>query len=310
MPLIVTLSLNPTLDVSTGTDTVLPGHKTRCDPPRQDPGGGGVNVARVARILGAASAVVFPSGGPAGQALQTLLAAEGTAFHAVPIAGETRQSLTVQERQGEAREYRFVLPGPTLSPAEFEACLAAVVARARDGAAFVIASGRLPPGAPDDAFARLRAALPAGPRLIVDTSGEPLRQARGAFLAKPSLRELEGAAGRALPGDAERAEAARALIARGVAERVLVSLGEEGALLVTATDAERFEALPVPVRTTVGAGDSAVAGLAVALARGAGLRDAVRFAMAAGAAALLRPGTQLCLREDVERLAGMAVPAG
>ncbi|MBY0337953.1 MAG: 1-phosphofructokinase family hexose kinase [Acetobacteraceae bacterium] len=310
MPLIVTLSLNPTLDLSTETPEVLPGQKTRCATPRQDPGGGGVNVARVARVLGASSAVVFPSGGPAGDALQTLLAAEGTAFHAVPIAGQTRQSLTVQELCGEAREFRFVLPGPTLSAAEFEACLAAVVARARDGAAFVIASGRLPPGAPEDAFARLRAALPPGPRLIVDTSGEPLRLARGAFIVKPNLAELEAVIGHALPDDAARAEAARRLIAAGVAERVLISLAEEGALLVTADAAERFPALPVVVRTTVGAGDSAVAGLAVALAGGATLRDAVRFAMAAGAAALLRPGTQLCLREDVERLAGMTVPAG
>jgi 6-phosphofructokinase 2 len=303
--MILTLTLNPALDISTTTEQVVPEHKLRCEPPRRDPGGGGINVARVVAALGGAAEAMFPAGGPTGKALVTLLRAQGLQARPVPIGGETRQSFTVHERIADGAEYRFVLPGPELAEVELEACFAAVAERAR-GAAFVVASGSLPPGVPPDVYARLRQALPPGPQLVVDSSGPALRHARGAFLVKPSLRELQALAGRDLPDEESRAAAARALIADGMAEVVALSMGAGGAMLVTRDHHRAFPAIPVPVQSTVGAGDSMVAGMVLALERGEGLEAALRFGMAAGAAALLRPGTQLCRPEDVERLLATA----
>jgi 6-phosphofructokinase 2 len=305
--MIVTLTLNPALDISTATERVVPEHKLRCEAPRRDPGGGGINVARVVDALGGTAEAVFPAGGPTGQALLAALrGGGGLQAHPVPIAGETRHSLTVDERADGGQEYRFVLPGPDLSAVELDACLEAVAERGRD-ADFVVASGSLPPGVPANIYARLAALLPAGgPRLIVDSSGPALRQAMGAWLVKPSLRELQTLAGRDLPDATARVVAARGLIVEGLAEVVVLSLGADGAMLVMREEQEHFPAIAVPVRSTVGAGDSMVAALALALCRGEPLRQAVRFGMAAGAAALLRPGTQLCRREDVDRLFAMA----
>lgn len=301
--MIVTLTLNPALDISTTTERVVPEHKLRCEVPRRDPGGGGINVARVVDALGGTAEAVFPAGGPTGQALLAALrGGTGLRAHPVPIAGETRQSFTVDERAPGRQEYRFVLPGPDLSAVELDSCLEAVAERAQD-AAFVVASGSLPPGVPADVYARLGAMLPpGGPRLIVDSSGPALRQTRGAYLIKPSLRELQVLAGRDLPDTAARVVAARGLMEEEMAEMVVLSLGADGAMLITREEQEHFPAIPVPVRSTVGAGDSMVAALALALSRGEAPRQAVRFGMAAGAAALLRPGTQLCRLEDVERL--------
>lgn len=300
--MIVTLTLNPALDISTATERVVPEHKLRCDVPRRDPGGGGINVARVVDALDGEAEAVFPAGGPTGQALLLALRGTGLRAHAVPIADETRQSFTVAERVEGGGEFRFVLPGPDLSAVELDACLEAVAERARD-ADFVVGSGSLPPGVPADVYARLGAMLPpGGPRLIVDSSGPALRETRGAYLIKPSLRELQTLAGRDLPDAAARVVAARGLMEEGIAEIVVLSLGSAGAMLITREEQEQFPAIPVPVRSTVGAGDSMVAAMALALSRGEAPRQAVRFGMAAGAAALLRPGTQLCRREDVERL--------
>ncbi|MBO1076635.1 1-phosphofructokinase family hexose kinase [Roseomonas marmotae] len=299
--MIVTLTLNPAVDVSTTTERVVPEHKLRCEVPRRDPGGGGINVARMVRALGGASAAVFPAGGPTGQGLVSLLGAAGLDAHAVPIAGETRQSFTVDEQGPGRKEYRFVMPGPELAETELEACLREV-ARLAAGASFVVASGSLPPGVPPEVYARLRGMLPPGPRLVVDSSGLALRHTQGAWMIKPSLRELQTLAARELPDSDSRIATARALIADGMTEVVVLSLGANGAMLITREEQEHFPAIPVPIRSTVGAGDSMVAAMALALERGEPLRQAVRFGMAAGAAALLRPGTQLCRREDVERL--------
>jgi 6-phosphofructokinase 2 len=301
--MIVTLTLNPALDISTTTERVVPEHKLRCEAPRRDPGGGGINVARVVDALGGRATAVFPAGGSTGQALLAALrGGGGLQPHPVPIAGETRHSFTVDERARDGVEYRFVLPGPDLSAVELDACLEAVVERAAE-AAFVVASGSLPPGVPPDVYARLAAMLPpGGPRLIVDSSGPALRQTRGAWLLKPSLRELQVLAGRDLPDTAARVVAARGLMEEEMAEVVVLSLGAEGAMLITREEQVHFAAIPVPVRSTVGAGDSMVAAMALALSRGEPLRQAVQFGMAAGAAALLRPGTQLCRLDDVERL--------
>ncbi|WP_426750568.1 1-phosphofructokinase family hexose kinase [Myxococcus sp. Y35] len=303
MPHIVTLTLNPTIDVATSVPEVTPEHKLRCGPVRRDPGGGGINVARVVRELGGESIAVYTRGGATGSLLEELLEEKGLLRRSVPLQDSTRESFTVAEGTG-AREYRFILPGPTLSEREWQRCLDALEDVA-PGAAFIVASGSLAPGVPEDFYARVaRLGKRRGVRVVVDTSGPPLRAAleEGVYMAKPNRRELRDLSGAGTEDFATQAAAARELVARGRAELLAVSMGAEGAL-VTLPDAQ-FRAAPPPVQThsSVGAGDSFVAGMTFALARGKSAEEGLRWGIACGTAALLTQGTDLCHREDVERL--------
>lgn len=301
---IVTLCMNPALDIATSTEVVRPTDKLRCAAARYDPGGGGINVAHVAEVLGAPATAVFPAGGPAGQVVHDLLVAEGLAVQRIAIGGPTRESFTVNETST-ARQYRFVLPGPELTVAEQTECLLHL-RRAVGSAAIVVASGSLPPGVPEDFYQQVsNLCAERGVPFLLDTSGGGLRQVQsGVFLLKPSLRELRECVDRELAGEAEQLDAAQEVIARGVARHVLVSLGSQGALLAGADGGQRFAPVPVPPGSGVGAGDAMVAGVAVGLLRGWPLADAVRLGVAAGAAMLLTPGTAPCTREDTERLFG------
>lgn len=299
---IVTLTMNPALDVTTSTDTVMSTEKMRCDPPRHDPGGGGINVARVVRALGESPIAVFAAGGPSGHALDALLAGEGMSTRRVEIDGATRESFTVNERKT-SLQYRLVLAGPELTADEQESCLSAL-AEVAVGADFVVASGSLPLGVPADFFQRVaRVTQDLGARLVLDTSGEALRHMRsGVYLLKPSVRELRECVGRELRSEDDQLAAARELIRAGISEVVVISLGAHGALAVTADWEEHFPAIDVPVLSGVGAGDSMVAAITMGLSRGWPLGDAVRLGIAASAAMLMTPGTQPCRRQDVERL--------
>lgn len=303
MSRIATLTLNPAMDLSTAIVQVEPTRKLRCSLPRYDPGGGGINVARVIATLGGDAVAVYPAGGPLGDMLQRMLAALGLAQICVPIAGYTRESFTVDETRT-GRQYRFVLPGPNLAPDEQRACLDAI-ARLDPPAAFVVLSGSFPPGVAMTFFDEVAAlAQRLGARLVVDCSGEVLRFAAsrgGIYLLKPSLNELISLVGQ-VESEAEQEAAVRSLIERGVAEIVVLSLGGEGALLGSRAGIERFRALDVPVRSVVGAGDTMVGAIVLALSRGWSLHDAVRYGIAAGSATIMRPGTELCRAEDVKRL--------
>jgi len=301
-PRIVTLTMNPALDIATSVDVVRPTQKLRCSGTRYDPGGGGINVARIARVLGGSVFAVFPAGGSHGGHVTALLDAAGVAFAAIPIAGATRESLTVNEiSTGE--QYRFVLPGPELTAREQECCMRELRMAARS-AEFVVASGSLPPGVPDDYYQQVADMCgQLGARLILDTSGGGLRRvSSGVFLLKASLRELRECVGRPLVDEAEQVAAAHELIDGGRAEVVLVSVGSEGALLVTRHASQRFSAIPMPIGSGVGAGDAMVAAITVGLSRGWTLVTSVGFGIAAGAAMLMTPGTAPCERRDVERL--------
>jgi 6-phosphofructokinase 2 len=301
---IVTLCMNPALDITTGTDVVRPTDKLRCASARYDPGGGGVNVAHVAEVLGIPSMVVFPAGGPAGDMVHNLLVAEGLAVQRIRIGGSTRESFTVNELSTR-RQYRFVLPGPQLTIAEQTDCLLHL-RRAAPRARIVVASGSLPPGVPEDFYQQVAAVCAElDTTFLLDTSGGGLAHVKsGVFLLKPSIRELREDLDAELTTETEQVAAARGLVTRGVARHVLVSRGAEGALLVGADTAQRFAAVEVPPGSGVGAGDAMLAGVAVGIARDWPLSDAVRLGIAAGAAMLLTPGTAPCTREDTERLFG------
>lgn len=303
MQSIVTVTINPALDVSTSVDRLEPSIKLRCGPGRRDAGGGGVNVARVVRRLGGDALAIFPAGGPSGDVLMNLLRAEAVSTLAVPIAGETREDFTVLERST-GHEYRFVLEGPRLSWTEWSACLDSAI-EPGDGPALIVASGSLPPGVPEDFHARLaNNAKAAGNRMVLDASGPALAAAlrEGVYLIKPNLRELQDLTGRPLDDERDRLAAAREIIGQGGAELVALTLGAEGALLVAADRAWRAAALPILPISSVGAGDSFLGGMVQALAAGQTLEDAFRQGVAAGSAALLAPGTSLCDAVEVRRL--------
>lgn len=298
---IVTLTMNPAVDIATRTLGIVPTDKMRCSTPRFDPGGGGINVARTAVALGEPAIAIFPAGGHTGQFL-TEMARATVPVQAVPVAEPTRESFSVTDT-GSDQQYRFVFPGARLTPAEQHRCLSAVERAARD-ARYLVASGSLPPGVPETYFqqvADLAGAL--GVPLILDTSGAPLRALRrGVYLLKPSARELADYVGHPLPNRADQVAAAHELIAAGVAQIVVVSLGAAGALTVTATGDEWFAPITVPVRSGIGAGDAMVGGLTVGLARGLDLGDAVRLGIAAATATLTTPGTGMGLPSRIREL--------
>lgn len=304
MPDILTITLNPAIDVSTSADRVVPTHKVRCAAERRDAGGGGLNVARVIKRLGGDVVAAYPAGGPIGELLRRLVDAEETPSLRIKISGDTRESFTVCERQS-GREYRFVLPGPSLTQDEFLSVLKAVNA-VEPPPRFIVASGSIPPGAPSDAYGQMAvAARRRGAKFVVDASGDALTAAlsAGVYLVKPNLRELEELTGQSLTNDAAALSAARQLITGRKADVVAVSQGSRGALLITANEALKAEPLNVPLASSVGAGDSFLGALVWSIARGDPLQDACRYAAGAGAAALLTPGTELCRAEDMHRYA-------
>jgi 6-phosphofructokinase 2 len=300
---IVTLTMNPAIDISTSVPRLLSVHKMRCSTERRDPGGGGINVARVATRLGADVRALYPIGGPTGELLRRLVDRERVLSLALPIAGETREDLAVlDESTGE--QYRFVLPGPRLTENEWQDCLD-VVASLRGEPGFIVASGSLPPGVPSDFYARLaRCAKELGARLILDTSGEALGAAltAGVYLITPSLRELAELTGRPLEARSARLDACHKLIDERLVEVVALTLGSEGALLASREGSWAAEPLEIEGVSSVGAGDSFLGGMIWSLASGHALEEALRYGVAAGSAALLSSGTALCRADDVRRL--------
>ncbi|WP_232082302.1 1-phosphofructokinase family hexose kinase [Arthrobacter sp. SO5] len=300
---ILTLTVNPALDISTSTGQVMSGHKLRCSTSRVDPGGGGVNVARVVQRLGGRALAVYTAGGPTGEAYRRLIEAERIPALVVPVAGSTREDFTVDETTT-GKQFRFVLEGPELSEPEWRLCLA-LVADSLPVGGYVVASGSLPPGVPEDFYAQVaRLARLYGARCIVDTSGPALAEAlaEGVFLVKPSRRELGLHVGTALTSEESQVEAAAALVADGSAEHVALTLGGEGAVLASKSGILRLAVPQVQVRSTVGAGDSFLAGFVLRLAQGRTLESSFRAAVAAGSATVMTPATELCRRDDVERL--------
>ena len=290
--------------MSTAVDQVVAERKLRCDAPTAEPGGGGINVARVVRVLGAEATALWTMGGTTGVRLAALLDELGLDHRPLPIQGETREHLIVYERSS-GRQFRFGMPGPALDAAEQRACLEAI-ARLAPSPAYLVLSGSLPDAVPDDLYARFVRAAPSGCRVVLDTSGAALAAgvAAAPFLVKPNRNELAALTGGSVDDVADVREAAHRLIETHGVGAVVVSLGAGGAL-ACATDGDwRAVAPPVRVRSAVGAGDSMVAGMVVALQRGDSLAAALRWGVAAGTAAVLTEGTQLCRPEDVARLHG------
>ena len=297
---LTTLTLNPALDLAADADSVVPTHKIRMHHEHADPGGGGVNVARVLHELGGNTLAILAAGGATGRVLEEMLDEAGVKRRSVLIKGRTRVSLNVLDCKS-GLEYRFVPEGPTLSDDEFRAFLTAVEDVQGE---WLIASGSLPLGVPDDAYAQMaRIATRKGQRFVLDTSGVALKAAidqGGMELVKPSLGELEHLVGRDLKDPNAQDAEAMALVRCGAARLVAVTLGRDGALLATPAGVVRIPAMDVPMHSSVGAGDAFLAATTLALARGATPSDALAWGTAAGATAIACAGTARLRRSDVE----------
>lgn len=302
-PGIVTLTINPAVDISTSVKEMMPFTKMRCAPPHRDPGGGGINVVRVLKRLGVEATAVYPAGGATGQTLAALLKGEGVPSLVIPTLNDTREDITIYD-ESSREQFRLVFPGDVLSEFEWQQSLD-TIARLAPEAAFVIASGSLPAGVPADFYGRVvRAARGAG-KVIVDTSGASLRSAleEGVYLIKPNLHEFQDLAGVSSADDASLVAAGRQLFGRYRIEVIALSMGAEGALLMTRDVVLRASGFPVEPASVSGAGDSFLGAMVWSLTRDGSLEMALRYGVAGGSAALLNPGTELCRAADVHRLA-------
>jgi 6-phosphofructokinase 2 len=300
---ILTATINPAVDLTVTVDRVVPTEKLRCSSPVRDPGGGGINVARVVHRLGGTVTAAYAAGGSTGTMLRALVDSEQVTNRVLTLLGDTRENLTVEEHCS-GNQFRFVLPGPTLAEGEWCEFLD-LVRSACTGVQFLVASGSLAPGVPDDFYARCsRIARQAGARFVLDCAGAPMAAAldEHVHMIKPSLHEFEAIIGSNLLDVAACAEAARSLISAGRVDVVALSLGDQGALLVTPDLTLQASAVKVVPCSTVGAGDSFLGGLLWGLTAGYAIEHALRYGMAAAAATLLQPGTRLCQPDDVHRL--------
>lgn len=308
MPSVITITFSPCIDKSTSVAALVPEKKLRCAAPRLEPGGGGINVARAIKKLGGEATAIFPSGGYTGKYFNHLLEKENIDVVIIESGNETRENIIVLD-EANNNQYRFGMPGTLLTESEWKKCLQAVEEISE--AEFIIASGSLPPGVPVDIYARLaKMATAKKAKFIVDTSGEALKQAveEGVYLLKPNLGELSYLAGKKEIQISEVVSIARSVIARGKCEAMVVSLGAAGAMLVTAGMAQQFIPPPVDRKSTVGAGDSMVAGIVFYLSQGKELSQAVPYGVACGTAATLNAGTELCKKEDADRLFPLILP--
>ncbi len=303
---ILTLTLNPALDLATSSAEVRPDTKLRCTAPRVDPGGGGINVARAVRLLGGDAFALVAAGGPTGAQLQALLAAEGVLTGLLAAPGDTRISLSVAD-ETTGLQYRFMLPGPSWTDQDIAIALAMTKGALTPGG-YCVLSGSQPPGLHDDFPADFAAACAdKRAKLVVDTAGGPLtafaaEPGPGAEVIRMNHEEAEALAGRVFHTAAESAEFAAGLVERGVARIVVLARGAEGSVLVTEGIRVRCTAPRVEVKSKVGAGDSFVAGLTLALARDLPPAEALRHGVASASAAVMSEGTALCAREDTEAL--------
>ncbi|MBY5958997.1 1-phosphofructokinase family hexose kinase [Membranicola marinus] len=298
---IITITLNPCIDKSTSVSGIQPDKKLRCTPPVFDPGGGGINVSRAIKNLGGEALAIYPSGGYSGVFLNQLLARESIPVLNIQTKQHTRENMIAVDTMCN-QQYRFGMPGPLMEVEEWQRCLEAVE---HNDSEYIVASGSLPPGVPVDFYAKLALIAKRDKRkLIVDTSGEALRHAvkEGVYLIKPNLGELSSLVGENELETNEIEPIAKDLILNGGSEIVVVSLGAQGAMLITKDVTYKVDAPIVKRKTTVGAGDSMVAGIVFSITQGENLRHVLRYGVACGTAATLNAGTSLCSRQDVERL--------
>ena len=298
---IVTLTINPSLDKSTHFTGLIAEQKIRCEKPRYDAGGGGINVSKAISKLGGISTCIFTSGGSTGEMLEELVVKEKIESIAIKTKNWTRENFIAFENKTKA-QYRFGFPGNEFYENEKEEIFKTIKELKTD---YLVISGSLNEGLPSDFYKKIAAiAKESNVKVIVDTSGEALKKVleTGVYLIKPNIGELAKLIGEERLELPEVEKAAKQLIENGNSKIVVVSLGAEGAILVTKDETHLVKAPKVEKKSTVGAGDSMVGGLVWALSQNKSLKEVIQIGVCCGTAATMNEGTQLFKVEDVMRL--------
>jgi 6-phosphofructokinase 2 len=299
---IITITLNPAIDKSTTVNALMPEKKLKCSDPVYEPGGGGINVARAIKKLGGEATAIYLAGGYTGKMFTQLITQEAIPSVVTEIKDNTRENLIVMELASN-QQYRFGMPGPTISDEEWQNCLHQI--ESIEITEYIVASGSLPKGVPTDIIARIaKIARKKNAKLIVDTSGDALKQAveAGVYLVKPNIGELASLLGKEEMNIEWVDEAAREVIRKWKCEVVVVSMGPAGAMLVTKEIMMHTMPPAVKIKSTVGAGDSMVAGMVLRFSQNKSMEEAVQYGVACGTAATMNPGTELCRKEDADNL--------
>ena len=300
---ILTLTVNPAIDKSATVNGIKPNSKLRCSEPIFEPGGGGINVSKVLKELDTNSECIYLAGGHTGIFLTSLLTKNGIYQNCIPIKGYTRENLAVTDIVTN-QQFRFGMPGPQISNEECLGVLKVLNESLNEGD-FLVASGSLSPGMPTDFYAQVsRIAKHKNAKFILDTSGEALilGAQEGAYLLKPNLGELSRLCGVESITFAELEVIAKEFLRTNPCEALVVSMGAQGALLITESIMEHINAPTVHQNSTVGAGDSMVAGMVHSLAQGKSFSEMARFGVACGTAATMTPGSELCHKKDIYEL--------
>ncbi len=301
---VLTITMNPALDKSTGAKHIEPTKKIRCDEPVFTPGGGGVNVSRAIKKLGGVSTAWYLAGGSSGDKYEKLVEKEGIKQRKFDIPVDTRENVMVYDKTT-SKNYRFGMPGPNIDK-KIADLLLDEIQRMDDRPDYIVASGSLPRGIPVDFYRQLGEICSLHEiKLVLDTSGEPLKQALKAkvFMLKPNLRELATLAGKDAIIGMEQEGLAKKLLDEGRCENIVLSLGAKGAMFAQHKSEIEYVIPPtIPIVSTVGAGDSMIAGIMMGLMNGYSGKNAVQYGTAAGTAATMTPGAELCKKEDTEKI--------
>lgn len=298
---IITLTINPSLDKSAHFNELIAEQKIRCEKPRYDAGGGGINVSKAIAKLGGKSMCVFTSGGSTGEMLEALLKKEKIESTAIPTENWTRENFIAFDNVTKS-QYRFGFPGNELLDEEIENILQTFKGLKAD---YLVISGSLNERLPANFYQKIvQIAKDSSIKVIVDTSGEALKKVLeiGVYLIKPNVGELAKLIGVERLEISEIESAGRKLIESKGAEIVVVSLGAEGAILVSNDTTEFIAAPKVNKKSTVGAGDSMVGGIVWGLSQKKSLKEVIQIGVCCGTAATMNEGTQLFNVEDVMQL--------
>lgn len=300
---VTTLTLNPALDKSAKVDGIVPEQKLKCHSIQYQPGGGGINISRVLNRLGVSTNCIFPFGGNCGLYLNQLLLDENIKPQSIPIKAWTRENLAVVDTQTKL-QYRFGMPGNTLSKTEL-AEIESTLEKLLDDNDILVLSGGLAEEMPTDYFAKLiRRFAGRNVKIILDTSGPALKGAleENVYLMKPNQRELAQLAAKDFLSSAEQEEFALDLVKSQKASYVVVSLGARGAFMAS-KDGILYQSTPsVSVHSTIGAGDSMVAGLIYSVLNNYPPEIMLKWGVACGVAATMTEGTGLAHKDDIDKV--------
>lgn len=301
-PLILTVTLNPAIDRTVTVESFAIDKVNRVKSIQRDAGGKGINVSKTIKALGGQSKALAILGGRNGQWLVEESQRLGLSLVNVPIEGETRENIKIVDPI--SKQYTDLNEsGPCADDLMVERLIATIREILQEGD-FLVLSGSALPGMPEDVFKRIIERTKGKDiQIILDVDGTYLEKALEAQpdFIKPNIDELEGLLGKSLKTEKEIIEGANGLLQMGI-KRVVVSRGEEGLLWIDQEKVVQANAIPVVVKSTVGAGDSVVAALVTGLSQGKSPEDIVKLAIATAASVVMTEGSRTGSLNDLETL--------